>query len=746
LLIGALVSVIRAFRPHVVIALFADSAESDPSHRAAARLARDGFVVAADSVRFRPSATSGLAPWSASRLFTLSDGESAGNGPRVSIDVGEFDRATGRSFAELGAEIRLLQRTQPALPAPPIGRVWRLLRLDATRTDSNVVSLFGGLDTTWARFRFTDQPLVDAGLNSLRAALTSVHSRVAADAPDSLAAALAAVVKRATDLRLDLPCADANGVPKCAGALGDFAVSLGSIRQRAVRSLIGAAGIVIDGTVARNLVALRDSVPVMVSVFNGGRLPVVIRRLVATSRSATTALVRDSNATTVLPDSVARWSANLRVNVANVHWWQINGLIPGTRLHDLGAVRGATLTNLINGEDRIETSGVEATLSVAGVDVSLVEGPLVQRNAGTLRGDARRPLAGVTPVSVLLERTAEYERAAIPIDRLFRVYIASTRATPETTTVSLRLPKGLRADSANRVVILPPFSARNVFFRLRGTLAAGADSIAADVRPGLPAPPRDRGAATPAAIARSFSYGVISRDYPHIPTQLFFRSPGMRLEAVDLRVPRALRVAYVRGTDDVQTPLGQLQLNVQALEPSLLSVVDLSGYSAVLIGAGALENDALASAIASLREYMRKGGTVIVLPGGAEVARSGLPPYPITFDTTANRAIDLDATVLASSRASLLTWPHAIASSDFEEWVGERARGVPISFDSRYSTLIALASDEQRPPTAALLVARVGSGTFIYSALSLDRQLAAVHPGAARVVANLLSVGFAKPR
>jgi hypothetical protein len=181
---------------------------------------------------------------------------------------------------------------------------------------------------------------------------------------------------------------------------------------------------------------------------------------------------------------------------------------------------------------------------------------------------------------------------------------------------------------------------------------------------------------------------------------------------------------------------------LQALEPSLLSVVDLSWYTTILIGADALSNDALATAIPSLREFMRNGGTVVVLAGRDEVARSGLAPYPMTFDSIPSRVADARAPVVATdAKSQLLTWPNRITAKDFEDWSTERARGVPSAFDPRYRTPLSIGAAEARTP-ATLLAAPVGKGMFVYSPLSLDRQLAAVHPGAARLFVNLLSAGL----
>jgi hypothetical protein len=322
------------------------------------------------------------------------------------------------------------------------------------------------------------------------------------------------------------------------------------------------------------------------------------------------------------------------------------------------------------------------------------------------------------------------------------VYLWSARSGPDTLAVTLRAPAGLTVDSAVRTVVLPAFGVRNVFFRLRGTLRPGSDTIFATARSlstaSGPAQPMMR------IDARSeFNLGVVTHEYPHIPAQQFVRFSNDRLEAVDLRVPARLHVAYVKGTDDVQTPLGQLQVKLQALDPSLLPVVDLSTFTTVLIGADALANDALTGAVPALRDFLRQGGTVVVLPGRDEVGRSGLLPYPITFASVAGRVSDPAADVhVTDARSPLLNWPNVITAKDFEGWSGDRARNVPAAFDLRYRTVLSMGDAGEQPTTATILTARVGKGTIVYTSLSIDQQLAAVHPGAARLMINLLAAGL----
>jgi LmbE family N-acetylglucosaminyl deacetylase len=753
-LVRDVVSIVRAFRPHVIISLFSgDSSEHDATRRVAGRVARDAFALAGDTARLPSRLTSLLPPWTVSRFVSALDGSAGPHGGLIAVDVGEFDRARARSYAEVGADIRRLQRTQPQPPPPMLGHAWRYFRLDASRSDTTDTALFAAGDTSLERFRGTGSFAARALLDSLVGSLDTLRAHASRAPADSLAIALAHVAAQATALRRAIACTDIEGVPACPGTQGDFAASIGRIADVAARTMADAANIVVDGTVERPLIAERDGVPLTVTVFNGGTLPVTVRQLAAASRTASVALVqttrgisRDSaskTSVTVLPDSVRRWSASVSVNATDFHWWQFHGVMDSVRLYAIHYLPiHPVIAQLISGEDRIPTTGVDATIQIAGMDVRLIKTPLVYRGPGIVRGDDRRPLTGVPSISVAPEHPAEYERAGLPINRLFRVFLSSARTTADTVTVSLTPPKGLRSDSAKRIVVVPPLGSTTVIFRLHGSLVAGRDSAVAVATTGTP-PPQNVPLSKELTTFRAYRLGALGRDYPHIPSQQFQGASTDRFEGVDLRLPPRLRVAYVKGEYDLQLPLGQLQVSVQALDASLLSVLDLSSFSTILIGSGALANNALASVVPAVREFMRKGGTVVILPGGPEVATSGLLPYPIAFDSPALHVSDPSAAVRAiSPKSPLLSWPNVITDADYKDWSIERARGVPASFDSRYRKVVSMTDPGRAPTDATILAAPVGRGLVVYASLALDTQLAAVNPGAARLLVNLLSAGL----
>ncbi|HET7373316.1 MAG TPA: hypothetical protein VFJ20_08005, partial [Gemmatimonadaceae bacterium] len=148
----------------------------------------------------------------------------------------------------------------------------------------------------------------------------------------------------------------------------------------------------------------------------------------------------------------------------------------------------------------------------------------------------------------------------------------------------------------------------------------------------------------------------------------------------------------------------------------------------------------------ALTEFVRRGGTLVVLAGGNEVAQSGLLPFPITLDTVQRNVLDPAAPLhVLDPRSAILNSPNRITASDFDDWTETRAVNVPISVDSRYRTLLSVEDAERRATAPALVVAHLGKGTVVFSPLAVDQELAAIHPGAARLFVNLLAAGHETP-
>jgi hypothetical protein len=89
--------------------------------------------------------------------------------------------------------------------------------------------------------------------------------------------------------------------------------------------------------------------------------------------------------------------------------------------------------------------------------------------------------------------------------------------------------------------------------------------------------------------------------------------------------------------------------------------------------------------------------------------------------------------------ASILAKPNRIDSLDFAEWVQDRAVFVPQTFDPHWRPAIEVGDAGEPPLRGALLTTALGRGTYVYTTLSLFRQLPRANPGAARLLVNLLT-------
>jgi hypothetical protein len=97
---------------------------------------------------------------------------------------------------------------------------------------------------------------------------------------------------------------------------------------------------------------------------------------------------------------------------------------------------------------------------------------------------------------------------------------------------------------------------------------------------------------------------------------------------------------------------------------------------------------------------------------------------------------------ILDAQSKLLRWPNRITDADWADWVQERALYMPSTIDSLYRTPIAMNDPDEPEQRGAILDLPLGRGRYVYTSLSLFRQLPAGVPGSARLFVNLLSAGI----
>ena len=715
------VAIVRAFRPHVIIAVFTGTpADGHGHHQFSGVLAREVFDAAADTVRFPPARVGGLRAWLPSKFYRLRRG--GGGVGTLSFNVGEYDPVLGESYSEIATVSRSQHRSQGQGALPQRGARYSGVKLEASRVSEASgadTALFDGIDTSWTRFKRL--PLADSvrsAIDSLTRAEAAVRRVLDFVDPAKMVTPLADYVRLASRAAAGVQCATLNALneqtPTCDAPMGDLALALATTRSRAIAALVDAAGVTVEATAPRELIAQGDTVPVTVWAYNQGKTTIsmesasLIGQLGMASRQARN----------IPPDSAAKLSLVYRGTTLSWPWWLRRPL--------KGDTFTQPLTEMITGEDRLRDSGVEVGLRIAGVAFPIRTGPIVYRYADAALGEVRRPLSTIPEISVLLEHEVEYARANSPFDRMVRVFVHSAASSARDVDVSLALPAGLKADTATRHVTIRPFGDVNLYFRVQGRLRVGRDSIVASAT----------------SHGATFSLGFVPIEYEHIRPQRTYRRSTVQVEAVNA-IFANLKIGYIRGVgDNVMPMLEQLGLSVVELDPVTLPQVKLGGFTTIVLGSRAYEANpaAMIADTPLLMQFARNGGTVVTQYGHTDIAQPGILPYPVTMSRTGDRVTDENATVRVLDPGSpLLATPNKIVDADFANWVQERTLYMPQSFDAQYRRVFSMNDKDEPPNDAAVLVAPVGKGTYIFTTFSFFRQLPAGNPGAARLFINLLA-------
>ena len=738
-LLRDVVTIVRGFRPHVIVSVFSGTPrDGHGHHQVAGLLAREAYDVAGDTVRF-PRAQFD-APWTPLKFYRSS--RFAPDSATLRFNVGEYDAILGRSYSEIAGESRSQHKSQGFGSLQRKGVIWDYLRREATRVNAaqdakTEISLFDGMDTSLAGLkRETQEPRYRAVIDSLARTIAAAQRAPYWTDPSSVAPLLAAVARQATLPFVDTVSRGRVQVPE------DLRQAFGQITVRALRGLRLASGVTVEAEADRELFGFgeraRDSVRLAVTIFNRGRAPVtaapgiVGRGFDCSTRggaaSDTVAAASQSrngsdSSATILPDSSRVWNFWLCAASTGEPPW-----IRAGRVGDMFALRPGVPPN----DDRARPGDVSAFVWLESLGSRRFGMPFtaapVRRFADPVRGELRRPVTHVPTVSVLLDRTVALAPSGRPFDRTVRVHLQSAARVPRELSVYLRGPQGLTADSASRTVTVPPGGAMTVSFRLRGQLPIGTHRIAATAEGG----------------GERFSVGYTTIDYDHIRPRRMYRRAATDIVVADVVVPEGLAVAYLPGvSDNVAPTIEQLGIPVTIVGAGALSRLEPGRTSVLVIGPRAYEaNDTLAANAAAVLEFARRGGTVVVQYGQQEMMQSGFLPYPITIERRADRVTEEDAPVrVLDAGSSVLTYPNRITERDFAGWVQERALYMPRTFDPRYHAPLSMNDPGEAPNQGAILVAPVGRGMFVYTTLSFFRQLPAGHAGAARLFVNLLAAG-----
>jgi LmbE family N-acetylglucosaminyl deacetylase len=751
-LLADVVTVIRSFRPHVIVAVFSGTpADGHGHHQVSGLLAREAYDAAADTVKF-PVKKYGRA-WAPQKFYRGARGTRVAGA--VGMNVGEYDPVLGRSYAEIAGESRAQHRSQ-GFGAFQIRRgaqmdyiVRQGSRVNESTPPADETSMFDGIDTTFARLARAATPVAQAALTTAQALLDS--ARVASDLrqPRGIVRWLARAAKLAQDARAVTPrcISGLEGSVRRAGeddnawrggdcdatAL-DLDAALDILTKRTAEAAFETAGIAIEATAPQELLAFGDSMPVTLTVYNRGRDNVTL----AYAR-INDALPFPFAPIIISPDSSARLTRSIIGLVDSRPWWQSPHSGDLFAAHDSpsdglarvsyqsGAGGLATVPGVAVAEDSRKLTNIRITASIAGQMITMDAGHVMFHSSDPLLGEQNRPIGGVPAVTLAFDRGLEWMVANKPLDHMMRVTIKSFASTPRTFSFKVISPPGVRVDSIPTSMTLQAKEEKELFVRVRGQLKAGRYEfgIIAETENGR------------------YMDGFKAVEYGHIRPIRMYRYSAIYLQAVEINIPATLSVAYITGVGDNVAPfLRQLGIPVTIISAEELPVVDLGRFSTVVVGTRAYEaHRELVAYNARLLDFAKKGGTLVV-QYGQDIATLGVMPYPVTTPRT-SRVTEEDAPVtVLDPKSRLLNSPNKIGDSDWKEWVQERGLYMPTVVDPHYSTPLEMHDPGEPEIKGGLLITALGKGTYIFTSLALFRQIPAGVTGGPRLFVNLLSAGL----
>jgi hypothetical protein len=233
---------------------------------------------------------------------------------------------------------------------------------------------------------------------------------------------------------------------------------------------------------------------------------------------------------------------------------------------------------------------------------------------------------------------------------------------------------------------------------------------------------------------------------PSLPTQSWSEPAQCVVRALDVNVPKNLRVGYITAEGEpVPEALRTLGLQVEMLDAQALAFGDLSKFNAIVVGVRAYElRPELPGANQRLLDYVSKGGTLVV-QYNRDFAwnKEQYAPYPAKILNEQGhlpRITDENSPVkFLKPDDPLLNRPNKITQDDFKGWVQERGLYYWTQFDPKYTPLLAMNDPGEPDLNGALVYARYGKGMYIYTGIAFFRQIPEGVPGAYRLFVNLIS-------
>ena len=710
-----MVWVIRQRRPDVLITRFPPDARAGHGHhQASAILAAEAFDAAGDPKRF-PEQLKYVQPWQPKRLlwntgsFFVKPGENMAG--YLKLDAGGYNPLLGQSYGEIAARSRSNHRSQGFGSAAQRGEA--LEYFQPVKGEKATKDLFEGVDMSWNRV---------PGGAAVGKLIEEVIRKYDPSNPSASVAGLLKVRDILQDKALASKPPDEN-IEYLPASTYWARTKVEEVEQL----LVACLGLHIEALGTYPVTSLGQPVPLTVSLINRSSSQLIKLKSI-------TWIDKDSAINkAILPNQsiIAKVTfkqplfndgrgVSTPVSLTQPYWLREPGTVGMYAVAEQDergrAENGPALSIICSLQFALPgTKFLDYNLTV----------PVQYKHTDPVLGELYQPLAVVPPVLVNLPPARSYVFAdAQP--KMVPVTLRAGRAGVS-GSLALALPVGWKCEPAT-----VPFA-----------LAAKDEELTVNfqVQPSAGAAPgRAELRATATVAGQAYARGIQKIEYPHIPTQFLFPEAVAPLVKLDLK-RRGQNVAYLMGAgDEVPDALRQIGYTVTLVKPEDLTAANLKKYDALVVGIRAYNTvDRLKTQQPEILQYIEAGGNVVVqyvVSRGTVLPEIG--PYPMTLS---NDRVTVEDAPVTLTKHPLLAAPNKITEQDFTGWVQEQGLYYPSKWDPKYQTVISSSDPGEAAKESAILVADYGKGHYIYTGLSLFRELPAGVPGAFRLLANMISYG-----
>jgi LmbE family N-acetylglucosaminyl deacetylase len=750
-----MVRVIRTFRPDVLIARFSGTErDGHGHHQASAILTREAFRAAANPNLFPEQFQEGLQPWQAKKLYI---GNVCGFGAstcpdanyNVRLNTGEADPALGMSYIQFALKGLRHQLSQGAgaWSVEPGDRFTFYKLVDSVLPgdkSANEKDFFDGIDTTLPGL-VTKLGSEEEKVEWLKPELVKITAKVseanskANKNPSAAIDPLSAVVRGLRSVTERIEKSNLSDVSKN--------VVLGILREKLAQADAAfgfALNLTVDATAQATNVpstTLPKEADTLTVVSPGQKFYVFVKLHNGSKDS-----LRVENVSLVGPEGWVQTPYKdkpAEIRPGSDFLAKISVLVPQqvkyTRppLHRNDPERDSIYTADDPAHDTLPfppplfQAHVQYTLRGEGPSSSALAIVPVTVSFTDDHGEAHSRQLAVGPVySVALEPGSQVIPEQNGKSSAVKVAVRCNLTEAAAGSLHLEAPPGWRVEPQQQAVRLQKRGEEQHFeFKVfPASLKEGQVQIRAVLEAGG------------AQYAEGFS--LVTRE--DLDSFYYYQPAVQRVSIVDVKVPKALKVAYIMGAgDDIPVVLQQLGLDVTVLPAEKLASEDLSRYETIVLGIRAYDTQKdLAANTKKLISFVSNGGTLVVQYNAStgDFNSGHFTPYPLSLSRARVSVEDAPVEVLAPND-SIFHTPNIITAHDFDGWVQERGLYFASDWDSHYTPLLSSHDPGESPQKGGLLRAQFGKGTYIYTGLAFFRQLPAGVPGAVRLYVNLLAAG-----